>query len=44
MNTDGGHMCLCHDGYTMSAGTCIDIDECKHNNGGCSQVRVEEHV
>ncbi|RDD39383.1 Mucin-like protein [Trichoplax sp. H2] len=34
---DGNETCTCRTGYNKtSAGTCVDIDECSVNNGGCS--------
>lgn len=37
INTIGGYKCECLQGYRPNdQGQCIDIDECRHFNGGCS--------
>ena len=31
MNIDGGHQCICDNGFTMTNGSCIDDNECTSN-------------
>ncbi|XP_051874723.1 fibulin-5 [Pristis pectinata] len=36
INTEGGYSCSCTEGYWLSDGQCMDIDECRH--GYCQQL------
>ncbi|XP_032883556.1 fibulin-5 isoform X1 [Amblyraja radiata] len=36
INTEGGYSCSCTDGYWLTDGQCMDIDECRH--GYCQQL------
>jgi Calcium-binding EGF domain/Coagulation Factor Xa inhibitory site/Complement Clr-like EGF-like/Sushi repeat (SCR repeat) len=39
VNTEGSYKCECQKGYRANAhGHCLDVDECEHFNGGCSQA------
>jgi hypothetical protein len=33
-------ICLCPDGYVRLGASCVDVDECATNNGGCSENAV----
>lgn len=37
-NGDGLYVCNCDSGYQESGGTCVDINECMTNNGGCDPL------
>ncbi|KAM9977303.1 hypothetical protein ACTFIR_011162 [Dictyostelium discoideum] len=37
-NTVGSYQCSCPSGYSFTGSSCVDIDECSTNNGGCAQV------
>jgi hypothetical protein len=32
--------CACKDGFELRGGSCVDIDECAKNNGGCDEKSV----
>ena len=37
---EGAELCACYPGYTLGPDltSCLDIDECEANNGGCDQI------
>ncbi|GCC17895.1 hypothetical protein chiPu_0021593 [Chiloscyllium punctatum] len=36
INTVGNYSCICQAGFKQQGGDCVDIDECKIDNGHCS--------
>ncbi|XP_076623027.1 uncharacterized protein LOC143342733 isoform X1 [Colletes latitarsis] len=39
-DTDGRPRCYCYKGYRLEGNSCIDVDECKDNEGGCEHKCV----
>ncbi|KAN0000790.1 hypothetical protein ACTFIZ_001243 [Dictyostelium cf. discoideum] len=37
-NSPGSYQCSCPSGYSFTGSSCIDIDECSTDNGGCGQI------
>uniref|UniRef100_A0A0N5AH65 EGF-like domain-containing protein n=1 Tax=Syphacia muris TaxID=451379 RepID=A0A0N5AH65_9BILA len=45
VNTIGGYICQCTDGYEGVGGVCTDVDECSRDVGGCCKVaKCENHI